>query len=233
VGDAARDWWSPSGTIAMYGEDQAVTFLSFAGLQSMVPPQFQYGWGRLSTQALEQLPAAAFALKVGPQVVTDTNLDQWQWLLDANDVPRQVPLMPAQSGEALQPFFPQLEENYTFAHGNVHVTVFDSGNVTRRWLRQALRNGYDWNVVVMHNAAPATRRWVNRMLRREGVDLVIAEQMEDGALVVEHNGVTFVTAGRSDVFGAFTAQGNRLSYEAWRMGDDGTLTVAAQFEAIR
>ena len=179
VGDAARGWWSPQGTIktAMDPRYQQTVFLSFTDEQSQTPRQYERAWGKLSGKALELYPGARFIVSAGDQVDSGLNLHQWQWFFDsAQDALLRLPLMPAtgnheDAGAALQQFLPfgdlpvgqggDSGVYYSFDYNNIHFIVLNTNALADNrlnegqvnWMREdAQGSDADWKIVVLHKA---------------------------------------------------------------------------------
>ncbi len=175
VGDAAKGWWSPKGSIRTADGSKTTTFLSFTDEQAQLERQYARTWGKLTQAALKRYPDAAFIVSVGDQTDKGTNVHHWQWFLDsAQSALRGLPLMPTtgnheDGGASLSQIF-QLPGNgketesgayYSYDYNNLHFMHLNTNDLEDdaisaeqlAWLKaDAQASGADWKIVVLHKA---------------------------------------------------------------------------------
>lgn len=215
IGDAELGWWSEAGVIKTADNSDEVAFLHLTDPQSQNPDQFA-AWGNTIDVAKNTVPDAKFILGTGDFVDSGSNAAQWQWMFNASDNLRSLPMMPATgnhelSGDnAIDKNFnitnaPQQDRTsgiyYSFDYNNVHIMVLNTNDMTDdglsaqqlEWLKKdAAESKAQWKVVAMHKAL-----YSNGSHYKDNDIIALREQL--GTLMPEL-GIDLVLQGHDHVY---------------------------------
>lgn len=177
VGDAARNWWSDTGSIKTDDNDGKVTFFHMSDPQSGSRAQYEEAWAKVTKEAFRLYPGADFIMNTGDHVDHGANQNQWQWMFDtASDELLDTFMMPTSGNHEgkgdnailnnfiLDGLAPDQDGTtgvyYSFDRDNVHVTVLNTNDLNDddelseaqiAWLKNDISSSdAQWKIVAMH-----------------------------------------------------------------------------------
>ena len=178
VGDAARGWWSQTGSLKTADGGKDVTFFHMTDPQSQNDRQYSEAWLPVLKAAFTKYPDAAFIANAGDLVDQGNNNKQWQGMFDVGaPYLMHTYLMPTSGNhedmgeEATVNYFvlPNVPEQdtetgvyYSFDYNNVHFAVLNTNlldenkaltNEQLDWLKADMQKSKaDWKFVMLHKA---------------------------------------------------------------------------------
>ncbi len=187
VGDAAKNLWSETCTVATDDADNSFKFISITDVQASSDENFAHAALTLKG-ALEVAPDADFVANFGDFVNDNTN-DEWDWYFNnfafANNHYTLVPSAGNHDGSITNKFNTNVFQNifaldesdnqsvegvyYSFDYGNAHIAVLNSNDMypmtqaQRNWLINDMKSSdATWKFIFMHRALYSAGKNINK-----------------------------------------------------------------------
>ncbi|MCQ2471882.1 MAG: metallophosphoesterase [Clostridia bacterium] len=176
VGDAAKNWWSQTGSFTIADGGDETSFVHIGDPQSQSAQQYDT-FAELIRKAYE-IYDSDFIIDTGDNVDHGDNFRQWQWLLDeASDTLMNTVLMSA-SGNHEDMGTNAIDKNFvysnipeqdvstgiycSFDYNNIHFAILNTNDLDDddslsdtqiNWLKEDMNNSTaDWKFVALHKA---------------------------------------------------------------------------------
>ena len=177
VGDAARGWWSETGSFTAADGSEKTSFIHVSDPQSQSAQQYAT-FAKVIETAYDMYDEAGFIINTGDCVDHGDNFKQWQWFLDgASQTLMNTVQMPAsgnhenkgKNATVTNFTFSDLPEQdtttgvyYSFDYNNVHVAVLNTNDLNDdemisdaqlAWFIDDMQSSdADWKIVTFHKA---------------------------------------------------------------------------------
>lgn len=179
VGNAAKGWWSETGTIEIEDSTDTTSFIHVSDQQSQSAQQYETFSNVLST-AFKMFPQSKFIINTGDNTDNGDDFKEWQWMFNTASSTLMNTVMMSASGNHEGYGTNAIVDNYaisnapeqdvtsgiyySFDYNNVHFAVLNSNDLDEdtnglsdkqiEWLKNDMNNSdKDWKFVAIHKAA--------------------------------------------------------------------------------
>lgn len=237
IGDAAKGYWSPVGTITTADNSDSFTFFHMSDSQSGMERQYKV-WANVVDTAFTMHPEGAFILHTGDNVDHGDNFHHWKWLLNtaAPNLMNTAYMPTAGNHEehgtfAIQtnfflPTHPEQDEEtgtyYSFEYNNALFMVLNSNNLNEdegfsdeqiEWMKAtASASDADWKFVATHKAVYSNGSHYD--------DDDVIEMRAQLSTLMPELGVDMVFQGHDHVYLRTDAMNNNEVVEVYEMSVD-------------
>ena len=237
IGDAAKGYWSPVGTITTADNSDSFTFFHMSDSQSGMERQYKV-WANVVDTAFTMYPESAFILHTGDHVDHGDNFHHWKWLFNtaAPNLMNTAYMPTAGNHEEhgtfaiqtnfLLPSHPEQDEEtgtyYSFEYNNALFMVLNSNNLNEddglsddqiEWLKAtASASDADWKFVALHKATYSNGSHYD--------DSDVIEIRAQLSTLMPELGVDMVFQGHDHVYLRTDAMNNNEVVEVYEMSVD-------------
>lgn len=236
IGDAAKGYWSPVGTITTADNSDSFTFFHVSDSQAGMQQQYN-NWANVLKTGFEMYPDASFIMHTGDNVDHGDNFNHWKWLFNqASDTLKDTVYMPTAGNHEEHGTY-ALSENfvisnlpeqddltglyYSFDYNNAHFMVLNANDYDDNgfsaeqiaWLKaDAAASDAQWKIVATHKAVYSNGSHYDD-------DEVVAMREQLSTLMPEL-GVDIVLQGHDHVYLRTDAMNNNEVVEIYEMRVD-------------
>ncbi|MBR6634390.1 MAG: metallophosphoesterase [Clostridia bacterium] len=237
IGDAAKGYWSPVGTITTADNSDSFTFFHMSDSQSGMERQYKV-WANVVDTAFTMYPESAFILHTGDHVDHGDNFHHWKWLFNtaAPNLMNTAYMPTAGNHEEhgtfaiqtnfLLPSHPEQDEEtgtyYSFEYNNALFMVLNANSLNEdegfsdeqiEWMKAtAAASEADWKFVTTHKAVYSNGSHYD--------DDDVIEMRAQLSTLMPELGVDMVFQGHDHVYLRTDAMNNNEVVEVYEMSVD-------------